>query len=591
MEPDLGFDWRRAFRALRALQRDPDDSKQVYVVLEALAGSQPRHLLAVFTRDVHGRRLLRERSDLAARLSERALLRTMPVGSVAHGYLDVDYVVVGSGAGGATAAVTLARAGAQVAVVEAGPWRDPQDYPSTGYGMLRDMVDGWGANFTRGRAFWPVVQSALVGGTTVINSAICVRTPADVFETWKRVSGIGGPALAEQIWELQAELEADLQPEVVPAAALGRNNLLAAGGATALGYPHAVMTRYTTNCRGSGNCVKGCRADRKQSLNRNFIPEVLARGGTVLSCAPVHKVFCEHGRARSVVGRFRHPQSKRRGAAFEVRARYGVLVAASVTGSPALLARSGVRNRALGTGFQTHLCAPVLGCYDDVVDMHRAATQGWASVAFRETLGVKLETQGIPLEMLAGQLPGGGSALMDSLSKFRHIATWSLACRSQSVGSVRCGWSGRPQVHFTPSPEDMRRFREGIYQLARTHVAAGARAVVPSIRGLPCKLAPNEIEHIRAASLDPRDYVAILSHLFGGCVMGMDPKRSVCDAGGRVHGYENLFVSDPSVFPTNIGVNPQHSIMAMARYWTRHAVLNAPNATRYQSPKPPAEPS
>jgi hypothetical protein len=43
--------------------------------------------------------------------------------------VEVDYVVVGSGAGGATAAVTLARGGAQVAVVEAGPWRDPEDYP------------------------------------------------------------------------------------------------------------------------------------------------------------------------------------------------------------------------------------------------------------------------------------------------------------------------------------------------------------------------------------------------------------------------------------------------------------------------------
>ncbi|MFA6033145.1 MAG: FAD-dependent oxidoreductase, partial [Myxococcota bacterium] len=43
--------------------------------------------------------------------------------------LDADYVIVGSGPGGAPAAVTLARGGAKVIVVEAGPWRDPQDYP------------------------------------------------------------------------------------------------------------------------------------------------------------------------------------------------------------------------------------------------------------------------------------------------------------------------------------------------------------------------------------------------------------------------------------------------------------------------------
>ena len=57
--------------------------------------------------------------------------------------LEADYVVVGTGAGGALAAVTLARAGFEVAMVEAGPWRDPEDYPSSVYGSLRDLSDEW----------------------------------------------------------------------------------------------------------------------------------------------------------------------------------------------------------------------------------------------------------------------------------------------------------------------------------------------------------------------------------------------------------------------------------------------------------------
>ena len=84
-------------------------------------------------------------------------------------------VVVGTGAGGALAAVTLARAGYEVAMVEAGPWRDPEDYPSTVYGSLRDLSDEWMTGVTSGRALWPVVQGRVVGGSTVINSAIVVR--------------------------------------------------------------------------------------------------------------------------------------------------------------------------------------------------------------------------------------------------------------------------------------------------------------------------------------------------------------------------------------------------------------------------------
>jgi choline dehydrogenase-like flavoprotein len=54
--------------------------------------------------------------------------------------------------------------------------------------------------------------------------------------------------------------------------------------------------------------------------------------------------------------------------------------------------------------------------------------------------------------------------------------------------------------------------------------------------------------------------------LFGGCVMGADPARSVCDPAGRVHGYTGLYVADASLVPTNLGVNPQHTIMALSRH-------------------------
>ena len=105
--------------------------------------------------------------------------------------LEADYIVVGSGAGGSPAAVVLARAGYSVALVEAGPWRDADDYPATMLGVMRDLFPNWGANVAVGNSILPIVQAQLVGGGTVINSAIMVRTPDDVVAEWATDHGLG----------------------------------------------------------------------------------------------------------------------------------------------------------------------------------------------------------------------------------------------------------------------------------------------------------------------------------------------------------------------------------------------------------------
>ena len=477
---------------------------------------------------------------------------------------EVDFVVVGSGAGGATAAVTLARSGARVAIVEAGAWRDPEDYPHSAYGGMRDLMEDWSAQVTRGRALWPVVQARTMGGTTVVNSAICVRTPDDIFEQWEREHGLKD--LKARVLAAEDQVEREITVEEVPPASRGLSNILAKRGADALGWSDShYMRRYTKGCAGSGQCLQGCRGRKKQSLNLNYIPETRERGGLILSSAPVDQVLSEGTRAVGVAGRFVHPTTRREGTRFRVRARKGVVVAASVTHSPLLLLRSGVDSPALGKFFRSHPGTGVFGCYDDPIDMNVGATQGWASVAFRTNPGLKLETLAIPPELVASRFSGGGTSLMKRLAEFRHVAMWCHAVRAEAVGSIRPPLFGTtPVVHYELGRPDMERCRKGIKLLAQQHFAAGAKAIIPGIVGLPFKLTRDETGVLEDAPLDPRAYVAILSHLFGGCVMGTDPRTSVVDNRGRVHGWTGLVVADASVIPTNLGVNPQHTIMGLA---------------------------
>ena len=276
---------------------------------------------------------------------------------------------------------------------------------------MRDLMDEWGALIVRGRAMWPVVQARVMGGGTVINSAIVVRTPGDIFPLWQEEHGFGGDGLAEEIWRHQDRLERDLFVQAVPREFRGRSNILAQRGAEALGIHDHDMHRNVKDCIGRGECLQGCKVGRKQSTNLNYIPAVLNMGGDILSCAPVRKVMLKGARAVGVSGHFVHPRTRKKGATFQVRASKAVIVAASATHSPALLQRSGVKAKALGHYFRAHPGTGIFGSYEEPVHMSSGATQGWSSMKMRESEGFKLETLSIPLELVASRLGGAGTRL------------------------------------------------------------------------------------------------------------------------------------------------------------------------------------
>jgi len=479
--------------------------------------------------------------------------------------LDVDVVVVGSGAGGSVVAYDLALGGLKVALVEAGPWRDPKDYPESMYGTMRDMMDAWGALFARGRSILPIVQARLVGGTTVINSAIVVRTPGDIFKEWRDEHGFGGDALAERIWTYQDQIEDELKVGEVPAGSYGRSNALAEKGARALNLHDHAMHRNVWDCQGTGNCLQGCKKEKKQSANLVYVPTIMEKGGAVISCAPVRKVIIKDGRAVGVTGRFVHPQTGAKGDTFRILGKKAIVVAASATQSPALLQRSGIRLKAMGEFFRAHPGTNVFGIYDERVDMNKGATQGWSSTSLRESEGLKLETLSLPLELIAGRLSGAGHTLMERLQEFPYIAMWVQAIRADTVGSVRTNIFGEPVVRYSLIPRDIQRMRIGAHALAKMQVEAGAKTILPGIQGMPYRISPDEVDTILDAPMDPRNWFSALTHLFGGCVMGSDPDRTVCNPNGEVRGVSGLIVSDASQIPTTLGVNPQHTIMALSR--------------------------
>jgi len=77
-----------ALRAMRNLMRDREDTKQAFLLIEALRGKTTLHQLARFRRSKAGQAMLAERPSLLARLSDRASLAALPSGSLGRAYYE-----------------------------------------------------------------------------------------------------------------------------------------------------------------------------------------------------------------------------------------------------------------------------------------------------------------------------------------------------------------------------------------------------------------------------------------------------------------------------------------------------------------------
>ncbi len=498
-------------------------------------------------------------------MSEGAILQLPSVREDVHDEADV--VVVGTGAGGAVVARVLVERGLDVILVEEGPHVPVAEQRRDLYSALRLLWRDVGMQSAFGRSVIPVLQGRCVGGSTVVNAAIVHRLPTKIWDVWTREHGAGEGLRYEELERAWDVLERELSVGPAPDDVLGENNRIFGEVARARGYAAEKIQRNVKDCAGSAGCNHGCRLGRKQSMNVTYVPRAVAGGARVYATCRAERVVTRGGRAAGISGRFVDPITRRRGPRLSVGARRAVVVAASAIQTPLLLRASGIGRRSglVGERFQAHPGTAVVGVLDRPVDSWFGATQGYDSLQFWDER-MKLETLSLPPELLVARLPGLGSELMREVASAKHLVIWAVQVRARAHGRVRRSWFGPgASIRYDMLDEDVRLLKRGTTILAQLMADAGARQIYPGIAGLPERVSsPDAFRALEGMPDDPRLFHCIASHLFGTATFGPDPARAVLKPSGEAHELPGLWVADSSAFPTNLGVNPQHTICAWA---------------------------
>ena len=508
---------------------------------------------------------------------------------------EFDAVVVGSGFGGAVAALRLAEAGRRVCVVERGRSyedhafpRDPFDAPALlwRHPGRRDWTGLYDLRVLSGLL---TLGSAGLGGGSLVFANVLIRPDERVFDArWP--DGLDLAALAPFYERVETEIEPSPIPQTVD---LAKDQVMrrAVEGLRRAGdlAPAPLGVDWDT-CRLVAECEFGCPFGAKRTLDMTYIAGARKLGAEVrtstraIGIEPAAGGFRVH--VASVPGRERSI----------IRARK-VVLAAGTLGTVELLLRSRDQHgtlprlsRRLGERFSAN--GDFIGLIVDTAD----ALEPWrgpdvTSVlrAFDEEPGITIATPTFAAPMMAalagsGQLDAGmlgpvgpwlwpwlddiapmllgnpvGQALLrrfvgrpfdgTAMASARH-ATVAFAIGRDS-GSGRLVLGKRPVTTGTRLDVDWDYAAENIDLLSRQQRLLNELAAAYGGRFVPSPM----------WSLAGRTGTV---HPLGGAVMGDTAEQGVVSAHGEVHGYPGLYVTDGSVIPTSIGFHPALTIAANA---------------------------
>jgi choline dehydrogenase-like flavoprotein len=516
--------------------------------------------------------LLHRRSTRLADLPERAEGRRT-------------VAIIGGGAGGLTAAHTLALRpelkGVRIVVLEAGKLHTNESFPKRTLDGFSQLYFNAGVTPCRSQRIG-FIQGRCVGGGTTVNNAGCVR-PLNEWRT-----------LVEQRWGIEgADLDwgkvgqafdALRDPlhirEVEPYVITKGTQRTYDGFATLVDqYVRAgLLEANLKNCVSCGQCNNGCRYDAHTAPFITLLPEALRTNADVIlvpEAEATRIVFRKNGAGRRVSHLELRDAAGHRQRLFVEQ----VILAAGAFNSVELLLKSGFYSatntrRLVGQRFSCNYASPVLGRFREEMNAGKGIQIGY--IVEMPDDRMIIETAFAPPTVMGMLMPQWGDGFAQKLQAYNNYGVAFPTVSSDAYGSIDFPMlppSASAEIDFELAPSDWSRLVKGLKLCAEALRRAGAEEIFDSrYSGETLTMtgdATADRKRIESyyEGAGPANFFKVQSaHLQGGNVIHHDPTRGVVDRDLKVHGVTNLRILDSSVFPAPITLNIQYTTMALARY-------------------------
>lgn len=480
--------------------------------------------------------------------------------------LEADVLVIGSGAGGGVMAGELSAAGLDVLVVEKGSYYADHDFHGRESDSMQALYENYGALTTKDISMVVLAGDAL-GGGTIVNWMTSLRPPESVLQEWATDYDFGeaaSAAMQSSLDEVWARLNINTQ-ESEP----NRPNALLEKGSRALGYEAEIIPRNVRGCETCDYCMYGCVYGAKQSGLKTYLRQANEHGARFLVDTYVDRILHKNGAASGAMATLQGDPPLR----LTLKAKLVVVAAGSIH-TPAILMRSGLRNRNIGKNLHFHPTTVTVARYEEAV-------RGWEGPpqtrVMRDLIDLDGQGYGVWLEVAVGH-PGlsastaawlSGRHHKRAMQDYEHLANNIILVRDYHAGEIKLKKNLQPAVHYVLHPYDARHLMQGLLEGLKIHHAAGAREIIsPHSTSIRYREGQDSfetfLERVQNEGLRGNSHALFSAHQMSSCRIAGDARRGAVKPSGETYELKNLYVADGSVFPTAVGVNPMVSILGVA---------------------------
>ncbi|MBT4289945.1 MAG: GMC family oxidoreductase [Deltaproteobacteria bacterium] len=529
-------------------------------------------------------------------------------------HFDYDYIIIGSGFGGSTAAHRLSEKGYQVGVFEMGKRYDTQDFPKTNWNLKKFMwLPFLGLHgFFRMKLFkhvW-VLAGTGVGGGSLVYANTLLKPEDSVWndpqwqhlKNWKSIMPsfykIAQKMLGVTKNQYLGNADKCLR-KTAEALDLGSSFYQTDVGIYFGEKDITVNDPYfdglgpeRTGCNFCGGCMVGCRYGAKNTLDKNYLYLAGKQGTSII---PETKVTSVKPTDSSPDGHDGYEITTKPTFGFfkkkKVYRSKGIIFSGGVLGTVPLLLKSkeeGYLPRLsdkIGNYVRTNSEA-IIG-----VRMKDKSLDYSDGIAIGSGIYVDQDTHIEPVRysegsdslsllttLLVGNKPGIlrilkwlGTVLAHPVNFLKMLNPFGFA-KSTVILLVMQPISSYLQLKF-----QRLWFFPFLKRLQTINKGEKIPVVIPQANDFARKMAKLYGGVPLTSLTEIFLNVPTTAHILGGAIMGKNVDEGVIDAQNRVFNYQNMFVCDGSMIGANLGVNPSLSIVAL----TEHAmsyIESKPNA-------------